>query len=161
MFPVAGKSAQISVPPLWPILSPTRVHQSDTPHSGMVETTGDNNGSIAYIDNLLLLAHSKEEAHLQARLMLTIFQLGFSINTEKSLLSPCQQIQFLDVIIQSHPPALHLPLHKLQTIKSRASQLLCKNTSKQNITVREMAKFIGTANAAAVAIPPAPLFYKP
>ena len=55
-------------------------------------------------------------------------------------------------------PALHLPLHKLQTIKYRASQLLCKDTSKQNITVREVAQFIRTANAVAVAIPPASLF---
>ena len=91
--------------------------------------------------------------------MLTIFQaVGFSINTEKSLLNPCQEIEFLGVMIQSHPSALHLSLHKLQIIKSRASQLLRKDTSKQNITVREIAQFIGTANAVAVAIPPAPLF---
>ena len=116
---------------------------------------------VAYIDDFLLLAHSKEEAHLQAQLMTTMFQaLGFSINTEKSLLTPCQEIEFLGVMIQSHPPALHLPQHKLQALKSRALQLLHKDTSKQNITVREIAQFIGTANAAAVAIPPAPPFYR-
>ena len=62
--------------------------------------------------------------------------------------------------IHSHPPALHLPQQKLQTIKSRASQLLCKDTTKQNITVRKIAQFVGTANAAAVTILPAPLFYR-
>ena len=112
---------------------------------------------VVYIDDFLLLAHSREEAHLQAQLMVTMFQaLGFSINTEKSLLAPCQEIEFLGVMIQSHPPAFHLPKHKLQAIKSKASQLL----HKPNISATEIAQFIGTANAAAVAIPPAPLFYR-
>ena len=43
---VAGTSVRVLVPLFWPILSPTSVHQSNTPHSGMVETTGDKNGSI-------------------------------------------------------------------------------------------------------------------
>ena len=94
-------------------------------------------------------------------IMVTIFQaLGFSVNTDKSLLTPQQEIEFLRVIIQSHPPAFHLPQHKLQAIKARAIQLLYKDAANQTITVREIAQFIGTANAAAVAIPPAPLFYR-
>ena len=126
----------------------------------MVKITGDKNGSIHR--RFFLLAGCKEEARLQAQLMLTTLQaLGFSINTEKSLLNPCQEIELLGVMIQSHPPVLHLPLHKLETIKSRASQLLCKVISKQNITVRDIAQFIGTANAVAVAIPLAPLFIDP
>ena len=116
---------------------------------------------VAYIDEFLLLAYSKKEAHLQVQLTVIMFQaLEFSINTEKSLSTPCQEIEFLGVMIQSHPPALHLPLHKLQVIKFKALQLLRKDTFRQNITVREIAQFIGTANAAAVAIPPVPLFYR-
>jgi len=116
---------------------------------------------VAYIDDFLLLAHTKEEAHLQAQLMVTLFQaLGFLINTEKSLLTPQQEIEFLGIVIQSHPPTFHLPQHKLQAIKAKAIQLLHKDATHQTITVREIAQFIGTANAAAVAIPPAPLFYR-
>ena len=56
---------------------------------------------VAYIDNFLLLAHTKEEAHLKAQLMVTIFQaLGVSINTKKSLLTPEQETEFLEVMIQ-------------------------------------------------------------
>jgi len=106
------------------------------------------------------LAHTKEEAHLQAQLIVIIFQaLGFSINTKKSLLTPQQEIEFLGVVIQSHPPTFHLPQHKLQVIKAKAIQLH-KDATHQTITVREIAQFIGTTNAAAVAIPPAPLFYR-
>ena len=116
---------------------------------------------IAYIDDFLLLAPSKEEAHVQAQLMTTVLQaLGFSINNEKSTLVPCQEIEFLGVIVQSHPPALRLPQHKLQMLKSKAQQLLHKDASHQTITARDLAQFIGTASAAAVAIPPDPLFYR-
>ena len=94
--------------------------------------------------------------------MVTIFNaLGFSINTDKSLLTPCQELEFLGVTVQSQPPTLHLPQTKLKAIKDRASQLLNRDASHhQTVTVREIAQFIGTANAAAVAIPPAPLFYR-
>jgi len=116
---------------------------------------------VAYIDDFLLLAQSREEAHLQGQLMVTMFKaLGFSINTEKSLLTPQQELEFLGVTVQSQPPTLHLPQIKMKAIKDRASQLLNRDASHQTITVREMAQFIGTANAAAVAIPPAPLFYR-
>ena len=116
---------------------------------------------IAYIDDFLLLAPSKEEAHVQAQLMTTVLQaLGFSINNEKSTLVPCQEIEFLGVIVQSHPPTLRLPQHKLQILKSKAQQLLHKDASHQTITARDLAQFIGTASAAAVAIPPGPLFYR-
>ena len=45
-LPVAGTSVWVSVPSIWPILSPTRVHQNNTPNSGMAKTTGDKNGGI-------------------------------------------------------------------------------------------------------------------
>jgi len=116
---------------------------------------------VVYIDDFLLLPQSREEAHLIAQLMVKVLQaLGLAVNFEKSLLTPCQEIEFLGVMIQSHPPAFHIPQHKLQTLRSRASQLLRKDSSIHNVTVRELAQFIGTANAAAVAIPPAPLFYR-
>ena len=50
---------------------------------------------VAYIDDFLLLAQSREEAHLQAHLMVKVFQaLWFAINLKKSFLTPCQEIEF-------------------------------------------------------------------
>ena len=73
---------------------------------------------VAYIDDFLLLTHSREEAYLQGQLMVTMFQaLGFSINTEKSLLTPCQELEFLGATVQSLPPTLHLPQIKMKAIK--------------------------------------------
>ena len=116
---------------------------------------------LAYIDDIFLLAQSREEAHLQAQLMVKVFQaLGFAVNFEKSLLTTRQEIEFLGVMIQSHPPAFHLPQHKLQTLRSRTSHLLQKDSSNRNVTVRKISQSIGKPNAAEVATPPALLFYR-
>ena len=45
-LPVARTSVRISVSPIRPVLSTTSVHQSDTAHSGMVETAGGENSCI-------------------------------------------------------------------------------------------------------------------
>ena len=155
-LPMARPRISVSLPPFWPIFSPPCIHKDHTPNSGMAETTGSKTDCI---DDFLLLAPSKEEASIQAHLMTMSLQvLGFSVNNEKSILTPCQEIEFLGVVIQSHSPALHLSQHKLQVLKSRAQQLLKKDATHQTIIARDLAQFIGTANAAALAIPPAPLF---
>ena len=44
-------------------------------------------------------------------------------------------------------------------LKSNTQQLPHKDASHQSTTVRDLAQFIGTASAAAVALPPGPVFY--
>ena len=56
----------------WPIMSPMSVHQSDMPHSGMVETTGDKNGSIHR--QFSSVSTPQGGSSPLAQLMLTIFQ---------------------------------------------------------------------------------------
>ena len=116
---------------------------------------------VSYIDDFLLITSTQEEAQIQANLMVEIFQrLGFEINYTKSLLSPQQELEFLGVQVSTSPPAFSLPPHKLKSLETKATQLLKKSSSQASISVREIAQFIGTANTAAVAIPPAPLFYR-
>jgi len=104
------------------------------------------------------LESTQEEAQVQAELMVEIFQrLGFEINYTKSLLSPQQE---LEVQVRTSPPAFSLPPHKLKSLETKATQLLKKSSSQASISVREIAQFIATANAAAVTIPPALLFYR-
>ena len=93
--------------------------------------------------------------------MVEIFQrLGIQVNHSKSLLCPQQELEFLGVLVSSSPPVFSLPPHKLKGLETKATQLLKKSSSQALISAREIAQFIGTANAAAVAIPPAPLFYR-
>jgi len=116
---------------------------------------------VSYIDDFLLITTTQEEARLQAKLMVEIFQLlGFQVNHSKSLLSPQQKLEFLGVLVSSSPPAFSLPPHKLKGLKAKATQLPKKSSSQAPISAREITQFIGTANAVTVAILPAPLFYR-
>ena len=109
---------------------------------------------VSYIDGFLLITTTQEEARLQAKLIVEFFQqLGFQVKHSKSLLSPQQELEFLGVLVS---PAFSLPPDKFKRLETKATQLLKKSSSQALISAR---KFIGTVNAAAVAIPPVPLFY--
>ena len=111
---------------------------------------------ITYIDDYLLLAPSKEEAQVLARLMVVLFEaLGFSMNYKKSVLDPQQSMEFLRLWIDSRSMTVALPVERLGRIRNQARSLLAQTT----ITGRELAQFIGRAKSATLAIPPAPLFY--
>jgi len=70
------------------------IHQGDETTNDPAQVMGVR--IIIYIDDMLILADSKEEAtqHLEA-LMFLLEALGFMINPEKSHLLPCQNVEFL------------------------------------------------------------------
>ena len=112
--------------------------------------------SIAYIDDFLLVVPSPEEGFLLACLVTTLLQkLGFTINSNKSILNPTQDLEFLGFHLNSVTMAIQIPQLKLQAIESQASSLMRQHT----VTGRDLAKFIGKASSMALAIPMAPLFY--
>ena len=112
---------------------------------------------IIYIDDMLILANSREEAtqHLEV-LVLLLESLGFIINQEKSLLSPVQEIEFLGLIVDSLGTQLKLPGEKLRQIRKEATHLL----TCQVVSAHQLSQFIGKLNATAQAIQVAPLFYR-
>jgi len=57
---------------------------------------------IVYIDNILVMAETAAQvkSHLDV-LMLLLTGLGFIINVEKSVTTPTQQIEFLDLRVDS------------------------------------------------------------
>ena len=83
--------------------------------------------------------------------------LGFIVNTDKSVLSPTQQLEFLGLKVSSVDLHLRLPGEKIKQIRVEASQLL----RAEICTARKLvAQFIGRLNATAQAVFPAPLFYR-
>ena len=112
---------------------------------------------IVYIDDMLILANSKEEAiqHLEVLLFL-LEALGFMVNSEKSHLSPSQEIEFLGLQVDSQNTLLRLPGEKLRLIRKEAIELL----QKERVSARHLSQFIGKLNAASQAILVAPLFYR-
>ena len=141
---LARPELPVLLPSIWPVLSSLHVYKDHMPNSGLDETIG---GEINCLHRQLSpLASSKEEAHIQAQLMATALQvLWFMITSEKSILIPCQEIEFLGVMVHSHPPALCLLQYKLQMLKSKAQQLLHKDALHQTTTARDLAhiNFIG------------------
>ena len=65
---------------------------------------------IVYIDGILLIAEFKEQALDQSQAVVYLLEcLGFIINTEKSVLTPGQTIEFLGLTVNSINMELRLP----------------------------------------------------
>ena len=72
---------------------------------------------IIYLDDMLLMARSKEELIQNRDTLIYLLQhLGFVINKKKSSLSPSQTIEFLGLEINSMLMSLSLPQEKLVKI---------------------------------------------
>ena len=53
-FLMARPTISVPMPAIWPVFSSPSIHQGDSPHSGLVETTGDEE-IVSYIDGFLLI----------------------------------------------------------------------------------------------------------
>ena len=109
---------------------------------------------VAYLDDLLIIGSTKEEA-IQSRdcVLFLLQKLGFSINWEKSELRPSQEMEFLGMIINSTTMTVWLPKEKVQKLLN-----LCQDTLKQEvISLRNLASLIGKLQATSPAISMAPM----
>ena len=112
---------------------------------------------IVYIDDMLILAETPEQASQHLETLLWILQaLGFIVNQDKSVFTPAQEIEFLGLVVNSVAMELSLPGEKLRQIMGEATKLL----SQSLVSARVLFQFIGKLNAAAQAIVLAPLFYR-
>ena len=76
--------------------------------------------STIYPDGILIMHQSREGLLHQVELTVQLLQsLGFTINREKSQLSPSQQIQFLGFQVDSRQMKFFLPEEKVQDILQR------------------------------------------
>ena len=82
--------------------------------------------------------------------------LGFTINWEKSVVTPTQQIEFLGLVTDSRSMELSFPGKKLRQIRGEALKIL----SQPLVSTRTLSQLIGKLNAAAQAVVPAPLLYR-
>ena len=109
---------------------------------------------VFYLDDILLVAESQEMAslHLQISKNLLV-DLGFSLNIEKSSVEPSQNIEFLGFAINSVDMTLSLPHTKAVGIVEICQEML----SRDLCPLRQLAKVLGTLQAASPAIPTARL----
>ena len=112
---------------------------------------------IIYIDDMLILAETPEQASQHLETLLWILQaLGFIVNQDKSVFMPAQEIEFLGLVVNSVSMELSLPREKLRQIRGEAKRLL----SQSLVSARALSQFIEKLNVAAQAVAPAPLFYQ-
>ena len=80
---------------------------------------------IVYIDDILLLAESKEMAQDQTSCLVYLLEcLGFTINIDKSALEPSQSLEFLGFTVNTATMELSLPAGKLKKIREESRKLL-------------------------------------
>ena len=69
---------------------------------------------VMYLDDILTFGRTKSDCLQKAKKVITLLQeLGFTINIKKSILEPTQQIEFLDLILDSIQMKVFLPEPKV------------------------------------------------
>ena len=80
---------------------------------------------IIYLNDMLFIGHSLEETAMSRDTVIFLLQhLGFVINWKKSVLTPVQEIELLDLTINSVTLELSLNKTKIQKVVSRCQNLL-------------------------------------
>lgn len=110
-----------------------------------------------YLDDFIFMASSPEELNCQVAYAVTVMDnLGLTINVDKSVVSPSQEVKFLGFMINSSEMVVSLTRKKQVHIKKLGRKLL----QAPQVKVRLLASFIGCLVAAGPGVPYAPLRYK-
>ena len=112
---------------------------------------------ILYLDDFLILWSTYQEAQSHTAMAVSLLEsLGFTVNLEKSCLTPNQIITFLGFVIDSNVKALNLPQEKVGKVKS----LCLKAKVTRTMPARQMASALGTLESCRPVIWQAPLHFR-
>ena len=110
-----------------------------------------------YIDDNLLLASTPGELDHTIQSTINLLErLGFTLNYEKSMLMPCQQIRYLGFTIDSNHMKITLAEEKASVIVDECKKLHAAKTAK----IRDVAKVIGIIVASFPGVEFGPLHYR-
>ncbi len=105
---------------------------------------------IIFLDDILVMGDSDRDTKGSCDQALLLFtNAGFTINSERSIVTPTQQIDFLGFHIDSQAMTYSLPIEKQNNISDSAKHLL---QTLQTVTPRKLSKFIGKVIAARLAL---------
>lgn len=112
---------------------------------------------VIYLDDILLLNQSQEGLSRDGDTLLWLLHnLGWLINWKKSVLTPCQQLEFLGLTINSVEMEITLSATKVESIKRKCTDMI----SKTQVSIQELSSLIGTLNATVEAVIPASLYVR-
>ncbi|XP_032363038.1 LOW QUALITY PROTEIN: uncharacterized protein LOC116675032 [Etheostoma spectabile] len=110
-----------------------------------------------YLDDWLLLAQSEQESVTQTRILIHhLTNLGFIINTEKSVLSPVQNIIFLGLSLDSVSFTARLSAERVKVIRACLAHFRLRGSVAFRICLR----LLGLMAAAILVIPLGRLFMR-
>ena len=119
----------------------------------LLRATGIHLVIIIYIDNMLIMAHSKQMLREQIyQVLFLIENLGFIINSKKSLLSP-QEVGFLGMTVKSQTMEIKRSGHKIKMIRLEAHQIL----DHPQPMAQRVSQLLAKLNATSPALQMAPL----
>lgn len=104
-----------------------------------------------YLDDILIMGSTYEEAlrsMLECRKLLE--QLGFTINLDKSVMTPSQRIEHLGFLWDSEAMQIQVPAIKLRALRQRALSSLRAET----VTLRSLSSLIGSLQSVKEAVLP-------
>jgi len=81
--------------------------------------------------------------------------LGFIINTEKSMMSQTQELEFLGMLVNTNTLLVSLLANKVKQIRAEAIRI----SNMVSLSAHLLSHFPGKLSAATQGIPLAPLFY--
>ena len=155
-FSMADKSYQFTCLPFGLVLAPCVFTKTLRPVAALVQELGMR--VIVYIDNILLMAESKEKLQDQSAGLIYLLEcLGFTINQEKTVLQPSQSLVFLGFTVDT-TPRWSSAYHRTKSRKSERKLENCWGRSLSPPT--HFHDFLGKMNATTEVIPPAPLFFR-
>ena len=88
---------------------------------------------IIYIDDIMILAADVKTAQEHTECMIFLLEnLGLTVNREKSLTNPTQELEYLGLITDSAHMQLRLPGSKIKGIRSDAKAISALSTEREN-----------------------------
>ena len=114
---------------------------------------------VLYLDNMLIMASSKEEAqaHL-ATAMHLLTALGFILNLDKSVLTPTQRVIFSGFCLDSRTMQISLPATRIQSIQRLIRETLAQGDLEA--TILKLSQLLGSMVSTHPAVLAAPLHYR-
>ena len=113
---------------------------------------------VFYLDDILLLADSRQIAASQCRTLKNELELlGFRINLTKSEFTPKTRFTYLGLVWDSVKMSVVLPQEKRLDLRRSAQSLL----NSKRVTSRAIQRFLGRANFACIAVPRGRLMCRP
>ena len=110
---------------------------------------GEGHIIIIFLDDILVIGRTFEICQVTLWETFRLFvKLGFVINLKKSVLFPCQILEYLGYILNTIQLTVTLPLDKIERFRDYANFILSRNHCK----IREVARLLGLMTSYTTAI---------